>query len=103
ERRIDAIQALRTLANAKPSSETELHARDAAVTVLAGAGDTSVTAALLKGLKSPELAARSRAAHALTSLGDYMNAASALADDDANLRADLACSMLVSARENAQR
>ena len=101
ERRTDAIRALRELANAKPSSDAEAHARDAAVTVLADAGDTSVSASLIKGLKSPEPAARWRAAHALTSLGDYANAASALADDDANLRSDLACSIL--ARENAQR
>ncbi|MES1174442.1 MAG: HEAT repeat domain-containing protein [Myxococcales bacterium] len=94
ERRPDAIRALRDVANAKPSSEAEAHARDAAVTVLANAGDTSVSASLIKGLKSTDPAERWRAAHSLASLGDYSNAASALADDDANLRSDLACSIL---------
>ena len=88
------IRALRDVANAKPSSEAEAHARDAAVTVLANAGDTSVSASLIKGLKSTDPAERWRAAHSLASLGDYSNAASALADDDANLRSDLACSIL---------
>ena len=100
-RRNDALRALRELASAKPSSEAAAHARDAAVSVLANAGDTSVAASQIQNLNSPELRIRWRAAHALASLGDYTNAASALADDDANLRTDLACSIL--ARENARR
>jgi HEAT repeat protein len=101
ERRNDSIRALRDLANAKPASDAELHARDAAISALADAGDTSVSATLIKNLKSAEPQTRWRAAHALASLGDYTNAASALADDDANLRSDLACSIL--ARDAAQR
>ncbi len=100
-RRADSLRALRDLLSAKPSSEAERHARDAASSVLADAGDTSVAPSLIKDLKSAQLEARWRAAHALTSLGDYTNVASALADDDANLRTDLACSIL--ARELAQR
>lgn len=100
-RRADSLRALRDLATAKPSSDTERHARDAALSVLANAGDPSVAPSLIQELKSAQLEARWRAAHALASLGDYSHAASALADDDANLRTDLACSIL--ARELAQR
>ena len=98
---LHSLHALRDLANAKPSSEAERHARDAALSVLANAGDSSVAPSLIEDLKSAQLSARWRAAHALASLGAYTNVASALADDDANLRTDLACSIL--ARELAQR
>ena len=101
ERRTDAIVALRNLANQKPASDAEKRAQADAVSALADAGDTSVSATLVKGMQSPELQTRWRAAHALASLGDYPNAASALADDDANLRSDLACTIL--ARDHAQR
>ena len=100
-RRPDSLRALRDLANQKPSSEAEQRARNAAQSVLANAGDNSVAPSLIKELKSARPEARWRAAHALASLGDYKNAAGALADDDANLRTDLACSIL--ARESAQR
>jgi hypothetical protein len=100
-RRADAIRTLRIVANAKPSSDAEGHARDAALTALANAGDASVAPSLSTELKSSERAARWHAAHGLTSLGEYAKAAPALADDDANLRSDLACSIL--ARENRAR
>jgi HEAT repeat protein len=99
--RNEAIIALRNLANEKPGSDSELRARDAAVTALADAGDTSVRAALIRGLSDKDRQTRSRAALGLTSLGDYSNAATALADDDASLRSDVACTIL--ARENAHR
>jgi HEAT repeat protein len=99
--RNSAIIALRNLANEKPASDSELRARDAAVSALADAGDTSVRATLIKGLSDKDRQTRSRAAHGLTSLGDYSNAATALADDDASLRSDVACTIL--ARENARR
>jgi len=98
-RRNDAIVALRNLANAQASSEAELRARDAAVSALAQAGDDSVGATLVKNLGSADLQTRWHAARALTSLGDYGNAATALADEDASLRADVACAIL--AREAA--
>jgi len=100
-RRKDAIRALRELANAKPSSESELRAQGDALSALAQAGDTSVQATLVKNLRDKAVETRSRAARGLTCLGDYSNAATALADDDANLRSELACSVL--ARETAQR
>jgi len=56
---------------------------------------------LVKNLRDKAVETRSRAARGLTCLGDYSNAATALADDDANLRSELACSVL--ARETAQR
>ena len=101
ERRKEALTALRTLANAPAKSEAELRIRDAAVDALAQAGDESVSAALVKNLKSPDVQTRWHAAHALTSLGDYGNAATALADDDASLRTDVACTIL--AREATRR
>ncbi|HKO50056.1 MAG TPA: HEAT repeat domain-containing protein [Polyangiaceae bacterium] len=98
-RRSDALRQLRELANAKASSESELRAQGDALSALADAGDPSVLPKLIKDVRDPELARRSRAARGLTSLGDYGNAASALADDDANLRSEVAC--LILARESA--
>jgi hypothetical protein len=100
-RRTEAILALRELANQKPASDSDRHAQGAAITALAEAGDNSVHAALLKNLTDKDRQTRARAARGLTSLGDYTNAATALGDDDASLRSDLACAIL--ARENAQR
>jgi len=100
-RRSDALRALRELANAKASSESELRAQGEALSALANAGDRTVLSTLVKDVHDKELAIRSRAARGLTSLGDYGNAAMALADDDANLRSEVACSVL--ARETAQR
>ena len=100
-RRSDALRELREIANTKASSPSELRARAEAQSALARAGDASVKPALVKDLHDPELAKRARAARALTSLGDYSNAATALGDDDANLRSEIACSVL--ARETAQR
>ena len=100
-RRSDALRALREIANAKASSDSERHAQGAALSALAQAGDTSVSVALVKDLRDPALEIRSRAARSLTSLGDYTNAATALADDDGNLRSEVAC--LVLARETAPR
>jgi len=90
----DALRSLRELANAKPGSDAELRARDAAVSALADAGDTSVAATLVKNLSDQAPQIRWRAARGLASLGDYAHAAGALADDDANLRLDLACTIL---------
>ncbi len=101
ERRKEALTALRTLANAPAKSDAELRTRDAAVDALAQAGDESVSAALVQNLKSADVQTRWHAAHALTSLGDYGNAATALADDDASLRTDVACTIL--AREASHR
>ncbi len=100
ERRNESLTALRNLANAPASSEAELRNRDAAVDALAQAGDESVSAALIKNLKSADLQTRWHAARALTSLGDYEDAAPALADDDASVRADVACTILA---RNARR
>lgn len=100
-RRSDAIRALREFANGKAGSESEQRAQADALSALARAGDSSVRPTLLKNLRDPALETRARAARGLTSLGDYSNAATALADDDANLRSEVACSVL--ARESAQR
>jgi hypothetical protein len=100
-RRSEAFRALREIANTKASSESELRAQGDARAALARAGDTSVGPALVKDLHDPDVNKRARAARALTSLGDYSNAATALADDDANLRSEIACSVL--ARETTQR
>ena len=100
-RRADAIAALRELAKPKASSVSEQRAQDEAISALADAGDSSVLATLIKNVQGKELSTRSRAARALTSLGDYGSAATALADDDANLRSAVACSVL--ARETAER
>ncbi len=97
--RTEAILALRALANQKATSDAELHARDAAVSALARAGDPSVRATLIKTLSSKDHWARQRAAEDLTSLGDYSDAASALADEDASLRSDVACGILARERD----
>lgn len=93
-RRNDAIRALREIANAKASSESELRAQSDALSALAVAGDTSIRPTLVKNLSDPAVEQRSRAARGLTNLGDYRNAATALADDDADLRSEIACSVL---------
>jgi hypothetical protein len=100
-RRNQAIVLLRKLANAPASSEAELRTRDAAVSALAQAGDDSVAGTLVKNLSSADLQTRWHAARALTSLGDYGAAATALGDEDASLRADVACAIL--AREASKR
>jgi HEAT repeat protein len=98
--RTAAILALRELANTKPTSTAEEHAQSAAVSALAAAGDPSVHATLLKNLNDKDSQTRRRAAEGLTDLGDYSNAATALADDDANLRSGVACTILA---RNARR
>jgi len=99
--RTEAILALRALANVKPTSDSDVHARDAAISALAEAGDTSVHATLVKDLTDKDRQTRWRAAQGLTNLGDYASVATALADDDVSLRSDLACSIL--ARESSRR
>ncbi len=89
-----ALSALRVLANQTVTSEAELRAREAAVDALARAGDSSVEPALVKALRSGDMPTRWHAARALTSLGDYSDAATALADDDARVRTDVACALL---------
>jgi len=93
-RRTDALKALREIANAKASSEVDLRAQSEALSALAQAGDNSVKAALVKSLRAPSAATRSRAARGLINLGDHADAATALADDEPNLRSDLACFVL---------
>ena len=100
-RRTDALRALREIAKLKVNSESELRAQADARSALANAGDRSVLPTLVGQVRDRELATRSRAARGLLSLGDYGNAATALADDDANLRSEVACSVL--ALETAQR
>ena len=99
-RRSDALRALREVAKLKASSDSELRAQYDALSALALAGDTSIQATLIKDLQDSAVDKRSRAARGLTSLGDYSALAPALADDDANLRSEVACAVL--ARENAK-
>lgn len=94
EQRNSAFLALRALANRKPASEAERSAQSAAVTALADAGDRSVAASVAKGVTDPDAATRGRSARALLALGDYGTAATALADDDVNLRTELSCTIL---------
>jgi len=100
-RRAEALRGLREIVALKAGSESEQRARAEAISALASAGDTSVHATLLKNVQDKDLSTRARAARGLTNLGDYSNAATALADDDANLRSEIACSVL--ARETTQR
>ncbi len=93
-RRDAALRALRALANQTANSDAELRARAAATDALAGAGDTSVERALVKDVQSVDLHTRWRAARALTRLGNYADAATALADEDVSLRTDVACAIL---------
>jgi HEAT repeat protein len=93
-RRKDALDSLREIANAQASSEAEQRAQSGALSALAQAGDSSVKATLVKGLTAPEAAVRSRAARGLVSLGDHVDAAPVLADDEPSLRTDLACFVL---------
>jgi HEAT repeat protein len=93
-RRNEALRALRELANAKVDSDSEKRAQSEAVSALAQAGDSSVKAKLVEQLKDPRVATRSQAARDLTSLGDYADAATALADDDGDLRSELSCFVL---------
>ncbi|HYP99234.1 MAG TPA: hypothetical protein VER96_11250 [Polyangiaceae bacterium] len=93
-RRSEALRALREIEAAKTSSDSELRAQNEARSALAQAGDGSVKASLVKALRDPAVAARSRAARGLTNLGDYSDAATALADDEPSLRSEVACLVL---------
>ncbi len=64
---------------------------------LAAVQDMSVSAQLSRQLASRSPAERRLAALGLIRLGDYSRAATALADDDPDVRASTACSMLASA------
>jgi HEAT repeat protein len=92
--RKDALDSLRKIANAKASSDADLRAQSAALSALAQSGDNSVKPTLVKNLGAPTAAARSRAARGLINLGDHVDAATVLADDDPNLRSDFACFVL---------
>jgi HEAT repeat protein len=96
-KRASAIVSLRKVVSEKPGSVTEARAHDAALRVLADAGDQSVHATLLADASAKDRATRERAARGLLSLGDYANAAPALADDDVDLRSNLACTLLARA------
>ncbi|HMJ10518.1 MAG TPA: HEAT repeat domain-containing protein [Polyangiaceae bacterium] len=74
----------------KSSNSVALRARVA----LANAGDEKVGPELIPLLDRPNPDERRIAALSLLKLGDYAHAASALADDDPEVRADVACSVL---------
>jgi len=93
-RRAEAMRQLREIANTKATSESDLRAQNEALSALAQAGDSSVKAALLKNLADSAVETRARAARGLTHLGDYSDAATALGDDDVNLRSEVACFVL---------
>jgi hypothetical protein len=88
EQRATALAALRR--------EAKTDATGAARAALARAHDASVRPALVKELAAPGWQARKDAGISLISLGDYTHAATLLADDDANVRVAIACSMLQS-------
>lgn len=99
--RNDAIRALRVITKSEPHSDSDRRAHDAALSALADAGDVSVSATLRKKLSDESAQTRALAARALLGLGEYTNIAKALADDDADLRTELACAIL--AREDRAR
>ena len=79
---------LRALASGEDS--VALQARAA----LAAAGDTTVRTQLHLELDAPRSYRRLAAARGLLALGDYAALATALADDDPRVRAQIACSVL---------
>jgi HEAT repeat protein len=89
-RRTAAVTSLRALASRDDSTASE--ARGA----LASAGDAAARPALQRALTAKQPAARREAALGLIELGDFTSAATALADDDPLVRADVACAMLAS-------
>ena len=94
KRRSEALAALRELANAKANSESERRARSDAQSALAQAGDESVKPMLIQNLRDQAAGTRARAARGLAYLGDYSDAATALADDEGGVRSDVACFLL---------
>jgi len=82
----------RALAELRTESKTDT--TGAARAALARAHDASVQPALVKELGAPGWQERKDAGVSLISLGDYTHAATLLADDDANVRVAIACSML---------
>jgi hypothetical protein len=83
-----ALGGLRKLVSGKDAAALE--ARSA----LAEAGDTSVAKHLVGQLADRDPTRREHAAVGLMHLGDWSRAATALADDDPDVRARVACSML---------
>lgn len=83
-----ALEGLRELA--KKDDDLGLQARAA----LAAAGDAGVKKQLTDLLGAPKARTRTTAARGLLALGDYGNAATALADDDPGVRTAVACSVL---------
>jgi HEAT repeat protein len=91
--RLLGVPAERTQALASLRDEAKATG-GAALSALARAGDGSVRPVLVKGLAAPAAEARQGAGLALISLGDYTQAATLLADDDANVRVTIACRIL---------
>jgi HEAT repeat protein len=83
-----ALSHLRRLA--KTEEPAALRAQEA----LAEAGDPQIVPNLVLQLKRRESEVRRAAALSLVELGSYADAAMALADDDPEVRADVACSVL---------
>jgi hypothetical protein len=88
KRRAGAQKELTKLAQGKDNTADQARA------ALAALGDQSVKPALRAALGSSRPGERRVAALGLIRLGDYATAASALADEDATLRATLACTIL---------
>ena len=84
--RSPALAALRT--------EAQTDTTGSARAALARAHDRSVQPALVKELAARDWQQRQDAGVSLISLGDYANAATLLADDDANVRVAIACQIL---------
>lgn len=88
EHKSDVLSGLRELA--KNDDDLGLQARAA----LAAAGDAGVKKQLTALLEAPKANSRTVAAKGLLDLGDWANAATALADDDPSVRTTVACSVL---------
>jgi HEAT repeat protein len=92
--RMAAFKALREIAaqgqKSKGVDRAALSAREA----LAAQADPTVRPALLQDLNATRPDLRQSAALGLTRLGDFENAATALADDDADVRTSVACAII---------
>lgn len=84
----------RAMARLKPLTKRKDSVALQAEGALASAGDVSVQPNLVEQLQQPNPDGRRLAALSLIKLGDYAHAAQALADDDPDVRADVACSVL---------
>lgn len=108
--RVMALARSLGVPGARSSAKTQLeklaagrdHVAVQARAALAAVQDTNVSGELSRQLASRSPAERRLAALGLIRLGDYSRAATALADDDPDVRASTACSMIAMANNKRQ-